>query len=96
MLTRDENILIGRLLVICTDVNRGLLERFTEAYEVIPKASREFCFELREAAERERQASWSLSEEGARLATIHLWNLDAIDRVTTLRLQAIAYEERTC
>ena len=85
MLSRSENILIGRLLVICTDPNRSLLERFTEVMEVTPEASLEFCLELRAAAERERRASWALSEEGHRQRAALIWNLDTLDRVIDLR-----------
>ena len=85
MLSRAENILIGRLIVICTDPNRSLLERFAEVLEVTPEADLEFCLELREAAERERQACWALSEEGHRQRAALLWNLDTLDRVVDLR-----------
>ena len=88
MLTRYDNILIGRLIVICTDPNRSLLERFTEAYEVIDTASLEFCLELHAALRKERGA-YTLR---GRLRKFHFWNLETLASALDLRMAAIAQE----
>ena len=88
MLTRDDNILIGRLMVICTDRNRSLVERFSLAYEVIDTASQEFCFELHAAVRRERRACALKGH----LRRFHFWHLETLASAIDLRMAAIAEE----
>ena len=85
-LTRDDNILIGRLLVICTDRNRSLLERFSLAYEVIDSADVEFCLELGAAIRKELAGCELRGGWRAR----HLWDLETINRALDMRLAELA------